>query len=326
MARKANTVVKETRERGDNPVAEKEVDGANSLAKTLSILDLFTSSKPSRSIDEILESLRTSRSTGYRYIRALASAGLLSAVGNGHYILGPRIIELDLQIRSTDPLIKASEGILEELVAATGHSAILCMLFQNSVLCIKERRAQLSPKDLFSRGQRRPLFKGAMSRVILAHLPNHRLRSIFSRRGDAISEANLGHDWSEFRDGLAKIRANGFVKSIGEFNPGIVGIAAPVFNVEGAIIGSVGVAGDKRELADLDNTRVILSVKRAAREISERLANIDSSLAQPPRAVGNAQDEPVLPSTHGEEARAPKRRKTAAAPRSAQRKIRGRAT
>lgn len=268
--------------------SEDSGDGNNvsSLIKTLGILDLFTPEKAIWSTTDILDALQVSRSTGYRYIKALTSVGLLSAVGNGYYVLGSRIIELDYQIRSTDPLLRSSEGVLEELVDATDHTAILCMLYQSSVLCISERRARLSPKSLFSRGQQRPLFRGAMSRIILAHLPNHRLRNIFSKRAEDIAAANLGGTWEEFRDILARIRSDGFVHSVGEFNPGVVGVAAPVFNVEGDIIGSVGVAWDQAENSLVDVARVILTVRRAGRELTDRMASSAQGIALQPRAVG----------------------------------------
>ena len=267
------------------PNSEPENEHSSSLFKTLSILDLFTPDNPVWATTDLLDTLHVSRSTGYRYIKALTSVGLLSAVGNGYYILGPRIIELDYQIRCTDPLLRAAEGVLEELVDATQHTAILCMLYQSSVLCIKEQRARLSPKNLFSRGQKRPLFRGAMSRIILAHLPNHRLRSIYQRRAEDIRGFNLGDSWSDFRERLADIRSEGFVLTTGEFNPGIVGLAAPVFNVDEAIIGSVGVAWDVAENAIVDVPRTKLTVQRAGREISQRMSAATERVALPPRAV-----------------------------------------
>jgi DNA-binding IclR family transcriptional regulator len=252
----------------------------------LGILDLFTVDNPVWSTPDILDTLESSRSTGYRYIRALTSAGLLSAVGNGYYVLGPRIIELDFQIRETDPLLQASAGVLEELVEATGHSALLCTLFQNTVICVRECRAQLSPTTLIDRGQQRPLFQGAMSKVILAHLSFHRLKSIFDRRRDEIREANLGESWKDFRNVLGKIRSDGYFKSAGEYTPGMVGVGAPVFNAEEEVIGSVGVAWDMSEMSLTDVDRVILSVRRAGKEISQRMASRDVGHVYKPRAVG----------------------------------------
>lgn len=286
MDKKVRDKTKKKELAGESVSAPQENDSSSSLAKMLSVMDLFTVDKPVWSTTDILSALRASRSTGYRYIKALTSAGLLSAVGNGYYILGPRIIELDLQIRMTDPLSHASDGVLEQLVEATGHSALLCMLFQNSVLCIRECRAQLSPEKLFSRGQRRPLFQGAMSKAVLAYLPYHRLHAIFTRRQDTIGEAGLGSTWSEFREKMAAIRSDGFVQSVGEFNPGVVGIAAPIFNADEAIIGSIGLAFNADELEATEVSRVILLVKRASRVITDRMGLTESGLGMSPRAVG----------------------------------------
>ena len=270
-----------------NDAGEQERDaGANSLTRMLSILDLFTEDNPLWATNEILTALEVSRSTGYRYIRSMASAGLISAVGNGYYILGPRIIELDLQIRNTDPLLQASEGVLEELCDSTGHSALLCTLFQNSVLCVRESLVPCSPADLMGRGQRRPLLRGAMSKVILAHLSAHRLRSIYNRRQDEIIDAGLGESWDEFRANMAAIRNEGYAKSSGEFTRSMIGASAPVFNAGDEVIGSVGVAWDKSEMGQVDFDRIALSVKRAGREISARMRDRSMGKVLRPRAVG----------------------------------------
>ena len=100
-------------------------DSAGSLARMLQILELFSEEEPVWSTADLIEALETSRSTGYRYIKTLHDAGLLTTVRNGYYSLGPRIIEMDLQIRLTDPLLLASHGVLEDLVDKIGHSALL---------------------------------------------------------------------------------------------------------------------------------------------------------------------------------------------------------
>jgi DNA-binding IclR family transcriptional regulator len=125
------------------------------------VLELFSEAEPVWSAAAVIEALETSRATGYRYIKTLHDAGLLTAVSNGCYSLGPRIIEMDLQIRLTDPLLLASHGVLEDLVDKIGHSALLLTAFRDSVLCVGEYRAPLNPANQFNRGQRRPLFQGA---------------------------------------------------------------------------------------------------------------------------------------------------------------------
>ena len=66
----------------------------SSLARMLSILDLFGARAPVLSAEEIIARRNYSRPTGYRYVRELVAAGLLVRAPGG-YSLGPRIIELD---------------------------------------------------------------------------------------------------------------------------------------------------------------------------------------------------------------------------------------
>jgi DNA-binding IclR family transcriptional regulator len=246
-------------------------DGAGSIAKAFQILDLFSEADPVWSTAAIIQALETSRSTGYRYIKALHDAGLLTSVRNGCYSLGPRIIELDMQIRMTDPLLLASHGVLEDLVDTIGHSALLCTAYRDSVLCIRECRAPRSPVNRFSRGQRRPLFQGAVSKVILAHLPHHRLKAIYSRQSKEVENAGLGSTWSAFRASLGKIKRDGYLVTMGEFTPGVYGVAAPVLNHQRTALGSVGVAWDEKERRDVEVEQAVVAVKRAATTVSQRL-------------------------------------------------------
>lgn len=178
---------------------EKEGDAQNSLARMLGLLDLFTPSATVRPVTDLVNYLGTSRSTSYRYIKALHEAGLIEAVANGHYVLGPRIVEFDRQIRMSDPLYKGGAQVLRPLVDLTTHSALLCALYSDSVMCIRDEQAPDSPPNIFSRGQRRPLFAGAASKIILPYVPPHRLRSIFKQHQRAIAIAGLGTDWQGSR-------------------------------------------------------------------------------------------------------------------------------
>jgi len=252
-------------------------DSAGSLARMLNILDLFTEKHPIWSTADLIEALETSRSTGYRYIKTLHDAGLLTTVSNGYYSLGPRIIEMDLQIRETDPLLLASRGVLEDLVDTIGHSATLCTAFRDSVLCVAESRASDSPVNRFSRGQRRPLFKGSVSKVILAYLPHHRLKAIYPRYSEEIQNAGLGGNWSEFRKTLGGIKKNGYLLTMGEFNPGVYSVAAPILTDQKTAMSSVGFAWDEQARRDVDVEQAVLAVKTAAATISERLLQNASS-------------------------------------------------
>lgn len=269
------------------PIKEKKEAEQSSLERMLGLLDLFTPSASVRSVADLVNYLGTSRSTSYRYIKALQDAGLIEAVANGGYVLGPRIVEFDRQIRMSDPLYKGGAQVLRQLVEQTGQSALLCALYADSVMCIREELVEGSPMTIFSRGQRRPLFAGAASKIVIPYLPPHRLRSIFKHHQRDIAIAGLGTDWQSFRDRLAAIRKDGYLVTYGEFNPGVFGVSAPVFNTEGMVVGSLGIAGSENRLDKKKLQSYSEAVVAAAKHLSDILSNADADLVRPPRAFGS---------------------------------------
>lgn len=258
----------------------------NSLTRMLELLDLFTPAAPYWSADALIRYTGTSRSTIYRHVRALHEAGLIRPVANGNYIIGPRVIELDRQLRQTDPLYNAGDRIMASLAATTGHSVLLCALFSDTVMCVREELAEHSPPNLLSRGQRRPLFTGAASKIILPYLPPHQLRSLYAKHKKTIATAGLGSDWTAFRAGLTQIRRAGHLTTIGEFNNGVLGLSAPVFNRAGHILGSLGIAGAETRFRKVDMDALAATVVAAANAITARISAMDSELDFPPRAIG----------------------------------------
>jgi len=252
----------------------------------LRLLDAFTPSNATRSTEELIKLSGSSRSTTYRYIRALQRAGLLSPVANGSWTLGSRILELDLQLRTRDPLYIAAGPVMHQLVERTGHTILLCTLYSDAVICIRDERSSQAPGGLFSRGQRRPLFKAAASKIMLPYLPAHQLRRVYKNNKAAIAAAHLGADWKSFLAALREMRGKGFCMTVGEFRPGIVGIAAPILSRSGNALASLGLAFPKTKLRTGDVDTLVLLVQQAAAALSKKVRRANWALDLPARRVG----------------------------------------
>jgi DNA-binding IclR family transcriptional regulator len=159
------------------------------------------------------------------------------------------------------------------------------VLFSGTVMCVDDAPAAGAPPGLFSRGQRRPLFAGAASKVILAHLPPHQLRALFERHRAAIADAALGPDWDAFRVALRTIRKAGYCITQGEFRSGIVGIAAPLFNAAGEVLGSLGIAAEASMIPAEQHGALAAMVMEAAKDACGRIARQQSASARPARSV-----------------------------------------
>lgn len=260
--------------------------GTSSLGRMLSLLDVFSIAAPAWSTEDLIRFSGASRSTCYRYVQALQRAGLLTPVAGGAWMLGPRIIELDRTMRLCDPVTIGGGPPLRALAEDTGHSGLLCLLFSGAVMCVDDVPAKGAPEGIFSRGQRRPLFAGAASKAILAHLPPHRLRALFARHRTTIAAAGLGADWDAFRDALRAIREAGHAMTVGEFQPGVLGIAAPLFSPSGDVLGSLGIAAQATRVPPKRRAALAGRVMAAASDACARIAEARPIHARPARAVG----------------------------------------
>lgn len=211
-----------------------------SFDKVLQVLDIVESAGDGLSYDEIDAQLKVPRSTLYRYLKALADAGLIVSLPNTGYTLGPRIAELDYKMRSRDPLILSSKPVMAELVQSVPAVALLCRLYRDKVLCVHQEKATGDALSGYERGRARPLFRGAASRTILAHLPPRTIAKLFSDQATNGSELSAPEKTlEELKRNLQRIRQQGWEHVEGQVTPGNTGVSAPIFESGGRVIASL---------------------------------------------------------------------------------------
>jgi len=246
---------------------------SSSLARMLGVVDLFSEDASVWTVDGIATELGYTRATAYRYVGELYDAGLLTRVSRGAYALGPRIIELDRQIRRCDPLLTAGEDVMRGLLRPNrGQVALLCSLFQDKVLCIHQAGHDRELALSYERGRPMPLFRGATSKAILAYLPERRLTRLYLEHQPEIRNAGLGRSRDEFLKSLKAIRRAGYSITHAEVDPGVVGVGVPVFGGERAVIGSLSVVFAADRFPARHVGQVVSDLKRAAQIYQTELA------------------------------------------------------
>jgi len=244
-----------------------------SLKRMLAVIDLFTEVEPTWTPEEIAERLGCSRPTGYRYVRELVAAGLLRRAGASRYMLGPRIIELDHQIRATDPVLRAGLPIMEALADRTGCDVLLSNFYGDRVLNVHHVPGLERLNIKFGRGVPMPLFRGSTSKAIIAFLGTAALKRLYARHLRTIAAAGLGKSWEEFRRAMLEIRRTGYAKSTGELDPPNIGIAVPVFAAGGEVLGSLSLVTLIKRWELLDREQIVGVLREAGSRISAAIAD-----------------------------------------------------
>ncbi|HEX9464891.1 MAG TPA: IclR family transcriptional regulator [Alphaproteobacteria bacterium] len=258
----------------------------SSLDRVFDVLNLFSVTKPLWTVDEATVALGHSRSTVYRYIRALVKAGLLVSVGRS-YGLGPRIVELDQQMRLTDPLLQIARPRLSQLRQRLNAVVLLMRLFHNRIICIHEEGDESTGVPSAGRGRAVAFFRGATSKVILAHLPTRRLKDLYVHHAREVAASGLGEDWTSFRNNLRDVRRRGHhVSQVGEFMPNVFSIAVPIFAGDGKIIGSLTVLQSATKKSSRNDEIRLAAVRRAAGDLTKAYAAVEKGLSFGARTEG----------------------------------------
>lgn len=199
----------------------------NAADKLLMILGLFDENRPGWTAEALTMATGFSRPTLYRYLKSLRGAGLLTSQG-GVYRLGPRVTEMDWLMRRSDPVLSLGGGALKRLAAHHPGTAFLVRWYGQRVLCIASEVSAAAPRSSYPRGRPMPLSRGAASRAILAWLPRRALDEI---GGPGLLRLRAkGETENQIRRTLRQVRRDGIAEARGEVTPGVLGLAAPIFD------------------------------------------------------------------------------------------------
>ena len=99
------------------------------------------------------------------------------------------------------------------------------------------------------------------------------MKSLFALHAAEIAEAGLGADWEDFRRALSRLRRAGACVTRGELDAGRIGIAAPVFDRERAILGSLSLVLPAARADEGVIARLQALTVAGAREIERAMAN-----------------------------------------------------
>ncbi|QJW85348.1 IclR family transcriptional regulator [Ramlibacter terrae] len=242
-----------------------------SPGRAFAVLNLFGEDHPVWHADEINEALGYARATGYRYVKDLVEAGFLRKVSAGRYALGARIIELDYQLRRSDPLLVAAVPVMDDLVHKARLDAVMTTLFGTKVVDIHRASVDPTLQLSYGRGRPRPLFRGAAPKVIVANLGRPQLVKLYGAAAAEAATNGLGTNWPAFRIRMTEIRRDDFYWSRGELEPQVSGAAVAVFNADGEVAAALTLIGQSEAPERLGEAKLRSLLTKARDAIHARM-------------------------------------------------------
>ncbi|WP_375401652.1 IclR family transcriptional regulator [uncultured Amnibacterium sp.] len=246
----------------------------NSTAdRALDILGLFTSDRLKVSAIDVAAELAVARSTAYRYLLTLGSAGYLEEDPTGGFRLGLKVFELARLARSSYGLSQVALPTLRALAHETSETTLLTRRSGSRAVCLEreepsDHRVRLS----YERGSALTLNAGASAWVLLAWENPDTVRALLRETPlPRLTESTLTTE-AQIVERLESIREQGYCVTRGELDPDTIGIAAPIWDDQHRVVAGLSVVAVKRRVPEERVDGLLAQVRAASATVSDLVA------------------------------------------------------
>ncbi len=206
---------------------------------------------------QLVESTGLARPTAHRLAVALEHHRLVARDGNGRFVLGPRVAEL-AAAAGEDRLFAVSQPVLAALRDHTGESAQVYRRQGEHRVCVAAAERPSGLRDSVPVGATLTMLAGSAAQVLLAWEEPDRLhKGLIGARFTATT--------------LSQVRRRGWAQSVGEREPGVASVSAPVRGSQGRVIAAISVSGPIERLSRQPGRMHAAAVMAAANRLTEAL-------------------------------------------------------
>jgi DNA-binding IclR family transcriptional regulator len=214
-------------------VVDTRVSDVGVLDKAVAVLDALAGAR-ALSLAELVAATGLPRATAHRLAVALEAHGLVRRDDDGRFALGLRLAALGRAATANFPLVEVARPALERLRAATGESVQLYVRDGDARRCVASLDSPNELRTIVPVGALLPLDRGSAGKVLA---------------GDAAAR-------------------RGWVESVGERQPGVASVSAPVVGPDGTVAAAVSVSGPIDRTTRQPGRRYGEAVVAAAAEVS----------------------------------------------------------
>lgn len=243
------------------------------VAKCASVLDIISAARRPLGFKDIIDKSGMARSSTHRILAVLISENLIEYdKANKIYHHGPRMNRWARGAWMRIDLHENSAQEMEALTSTTKMNSELSVLDGDSILYL--RTTNVFPVGHASHpGDHAPLHCTAAGKVFLAFMQNHQREEMMARlRYEKLTEHTIQNPVDLLRD-LDATRERGYGLSVQEEFFPVIGIAAPIKNLQGEVIAclSLWTLTDRTSRSESEGVAQILlsSAERISRQSGE---------------------------------------------------------
>jgi DNA-binding IclR family transcriptional regulator len=241
-----------------------------SVERAAAILRLLASGGRPLSVAELARGMNLPKGTLHGIVRTLVGVGFVEQdEATSRYRLGPALLHLGSSYLDVNELRAHALNWADALAGRSGESAWIGMLHEDSVLVIHHVFRPDDSLQILQVGMLLPAHATALGKVLLAFDPYAEACPPLA----ALTKKTVV-GLAELEQELSQVRDRCWAAEIEEFEEGEVGIAAPIRDKRGLVVGAIGIRGALERLMQGGELRMELVsyVREAARSIARDLS------------------------------------------------------
>ena len=244
--------------------------GTTAAARAADILLMFVDGDESLGVSQIARELDLSKAVVHRVLTTFVDRGLLSTGSGRGYSLGPAAAALGARALRTLPLREVARPILADLARASDETATVSALGGDGRVYLDQIESQRDIKMTVELGRRFPLHSGSSGRCILAFLDPEQIDAALDHDLAALTAETIT-DPVVLREKLVRIQQDGYSSSVGERQEDAASVAAPVFDLDGKVVGALSICGPVHRMTEDVRISHIPLIVAAADAVSREL-------------------------------------------------------
>lgn len=240
------------------------------MKKALGILNVMLSESGDEplSVADIARKAGIDKSACHRILITMMDDGVISQSKSGSYKIGVGLLRIGQMSLTKVPMVSIANDLLGRLTERTGESSYLFVENRGERICIAKADSPQLIRHYVRFGASLPLYAGASGKVFLAAFSDEQLRDYLKGHKLEPIGPNAVTDPVRLKEELQVIRQRGVAWSYMERSSDAASVGAPVRNENGAVVGSISVAGPIQRMKSISDSDWEAMVKETSLELS----------------------------------------------------------
>jgi DNA-binding IclR family transcriptional regulator len=249
--------------------------GIQSVEVSAALLRALAQTSGPMTLTNLAKEARMSLSKAHKYLASFIRIGLVRQDGiSGRYTLGRFAAELGFAAMRNIDVVEIAQETLDTLRDRLDTTAALSVWGSQGPTVVR-KALNLQPVSLLVQlGTVTPLLTSSTGRVFAAYLDRRKTKAMIEHeladRKGAAAAAGL-RTMADVDRLLTKVRKDGMAVAVGLMHPGVIGMSAPIFDIDGDVIATINLAGMEGVLDTRPHSAVRRALRQAAADLSHQL-------------------------------------------------------